>query len=331
MVAMHNEAKLEQKLNVTQQPSGSLRLYTVFAAVGTLLTLVALWLDPRLLAGEPVWLKPLKFFLSTLIFVPTLEFALSRITECLWKVNLIRRVVASGLLLEMIIICGQALRGVKSHFNFATPIDGALFITMGIVITIVVLFVGWGGVLALRSRFNGSKALQQAVGWGLLVFVVAAFLGTQMPKPTPAQRALLESGQKSEVIGSHFVGSDEGATKLAPLTAWSVESGDLRVTHFVGMHVPQVLLALVWLMHRRRWNLSSNQAKTMVRVTAGLGFFAMAVTFVQAKLAQSVFSTGTISSWLLMVIAAITILIFLAAAFWPAQTQRSTQQGGALS
>jgi hypothetical protein len=306
----------------TQPDSKALWAYTIFAIVGTILTLLALALDPRMLAGEPVWLKPLKFFLSTLIFVPTLEFGLARTKAATRHVNLIRRVVASGLLFEMLVICTQAFRGVRSHFNFATPVDGALFAAMGIVISIVVLFVGWGAILILRSSFAGSSTLKQALGWGLLVFVVAAFLGTQMPKPTPSQRKLLESGQASPTIGSHFVGSEEGSNKVSPLTAWSLESGDLRVTHFVGMHVPQLLLALVWILRRRRWNLNSTQTIGFVRVGAGLGFLAMGLTFVQAKLAESVFNLGTNSALLLMLTATATLLIFVRAAIGPKGLRR---------
>jgi hypothetical protein len=304
-----------------ERASKALSTYTIFSAIGTILTLLALFLDPRMLAGEAVWLKPLKFFLSTLIFVPTLEFGLARVRAATRHVNLIRRVVAIGLLFEMIVICAQAFRGVKSHFNHTTPVDSVLFIAMGIVISIVVLFVGWGAILILRSRFEGSSALRQAMGWGLLVFVVAAFLGTQMPKPTPPQRELLESGQPSPTIGSHFVGSEEGSTKLAPLTAWSLESGDLRVAHFAGMHVPQLLLGLVWLLRRRRWNLNSSQAVRFVHIGAGLGFIAMGLTFVQAKLAESVFSLGSSLSLLLVLTGTATILTFVRAAFGPRRLQ----------
>lgn len=300
-----------------KEASKVLWAYTVFSAVGTVITLLALSLDGRMLAGEPVWLKPLKFFVSTLIFVPTLEFGLSRIQDAAKRVNVIRWVVALGLALEMIIICGQAFRGVKSHFNFATSFDGAMFVTMGIVISIVVLTVGWGAVLVLRSPFRGSAALRQAMGWGLLVFVVAAFLGTQMPQPTPAQMALLKAGQGSPIIGSHFVGSDEGSTKLAPITAWSLESGDLRVSHFVGMHVPQLLLALVWVLRRRGWNLNAAKTIRFVRFGAGLGFFAMALTFVQAKLGESVFSLRSAVSVLLIMTAFAMLMIFARAAFGP--------------
>jgi len=304
--------------------------YTVFSAIGTVVTLVALFLDPRILAGEPVWLKPLKFFVSTLIFVPTLEFGLARIVGADSRVNLIRRIVAGGLLFEMVLICAQAFRGVKSHFNFTTPLDGALFIAMGVVITVVVLFVGWGAVLILRSPFRGSSALKQAMGWGLLVFVVAAFTGTQMPQPTPGQRILLESGQGSPTIGSHFVGSEEGSTKVAPLTAWSLESGDLRVAHFVGMHVPQLLLALVWVLRRRGWNLNAARPIASVRIGAALGFAAMGITFVQAKSAESVFSFGSAAALLLLVTGLAILTIFVLAMLGPRSKASESSPTGVL-
>jgi hypothetical protein len=37
--------------------------YTLLALVGVLVTAVLMPMDARILAGEPLWLKPTKFFL----------------------------------------------------------------------------------------------------------------------------------------------------------------------------------------------------------------------------------------------------------------------------
>ena len=54
-------------------PSPALAWYAVLALLGSVVTGLLLVLDPRQLAGEPLWLKPLKFFLSAAIAAATIE------------------------------------------------------------------------------------------------------------------------------------------------------------------------------------------------------------------------------------------------------------------
>jgi hypothetical protein len=275
-------------MNENKRLSRALVHYVLFSAIGTLVTAVLLFVDDRVLAGEPVWLKPLKFFLSSGLYAATLEFGFRRVEGYTTRLNIVRRIVSWGLAFEMLAICGQAARGVKSHFNFATPLDAAVFTAMGVVISVVVIAAYVGVLHMLFGRFRGSRALREAFLSGFAVFTVAAFLGAAMASPTAEQAALLQEGRASPILGSHFVGSVEGSARTLPLTGWNAEGGDLRVAHFVGMHVIHLLLAMVWLMARRGVDLDSRRAVLGVRAAAVLGGVAMGWVFLQAKAGQSV-------------------------------------------
>lgn len=135
--------------------------------MGAFVTALLLFFDPRTLSGEPLWLKPLKFFVSSGIYVATLEWIYS------------------------------------------------------------------------RSRFRVPP-----------------------------------------LIGSHFVGSAEGTTRVLGLTGWSLESGDLRVAHFFGMHAIQVLILLVLVLRRRGFDLHAPETIRHMRIfsvvlATGWGFLLM--------------------------------------------------------
>ena len=247
-------------------PSGALVVYARLAMLGALVTGLMILLDPRELAGEPLWLKPTKFFLSSAIATATVEWILRRSGLRSRLQDVCRAIIAWGMGVEMVIICAQAARGVRSHFNFATSLDAVLFSVMGLVITGVVVAMGVAVVSATGAGSRLTRAERMAARWGIGLFVAAAFLGNLMVRVTPAQRALDSAGGWPAERGSHFVGSVEGATRTLPITGWSRESGDLRVPHFVGMHGIQVLMLVVAWLRWRGW--SMDDASTARRVAA---------------------------------------------------------------
>ena len=224
--------------------------YALMAFLGAVLTAMLMKLDRRVLAGEPLWLKPTKFFISSAIAAGTIEWVIRKSGLMSRKLDACRRVIAWGFLIEMVIICAQAARGARSHFNLSTPVDAGLFTIMGLVITGVVIAIGVAGFTATGAASRWARAERVAVRWGIGVFVAAAFLGNVMARPTHEQQRQAEAAGRPGIWGSHFVGSTEGATRTWALTGWSRESGDLRVPHFIGMHAIQVLLLLVFLAKR---------------------------------------------------------------------------------
>lgn len=242
--------------------------YTLLAFVGALVTAVLMRMDARILAGEPLWLKPIKFFLSSAIAAGTLEWIIRSSGLGSRRLNACRSVIAWGFLVEMVIICAQAARGVRSHFNFSTPLDAVLFGIMGTVIIGVVIAFGVAGFTATGTASRWARAERTAVRWGMVVFMAAAFMGHRMVRPTLEQQRQGESEGRSGMRGSHFVGSVEGVTRTWPVTGWSRESGDLRVPHFVGMHALQWML--LWALLARWLGVPMEDRRT-VRHMTGVG------------------------------------------------------------
>ena len=61
-----------------------------------------------------------------------------------------------------------------------------------------------------------------------------------MTRPTAAQLDEARATGRMAIAGAHTVGAPDGGPGL-PGTGWSVEHGDLRIPHFVGLHAMQIL------------------------------------------------------------------------------------------
>ena len=72
-----------------------------------------------------------------------------------------------------------------------------------------------------------------------------------MAVPNSQQLANAHVTGRLPIAGAHTVGAPDGGRGL-PVTGWSVDHGDLRIAHFLGMHGLQVLPLLAWWIARRR-------------------------------------------------------------------------------
>src|SRR3954468_10780367 len=97
-------------------------------------SLAGLALDPRVITGAPAWLKPAKFAASTAIYALTLAWVLGYVAGRRRLVGVAGWGSALVVALEVLLIDVQAARGTTSHFNVGTPLDAAIFATMGIAI-----------------------------------------------------------------------------------------------------------------------------------------------------------------------------------------------------
>lgn len=217
----------------------------VFACGSAVLGVVAvlgLLVDQRMLGGSPIWVKPLKFAISGVLYGLTWAWLCTLIDRRERTVRRASALIAIMLTVELAVITGQALRGRRSHFNFETLFDAVLYEIMATSIMLV-----WCGglvltILVLRSDI-GDRPRKLAVGLGAVISLVGIGVGVLMTFPTGAQLATVSAGHSIDTLGAHTVGAPDGGAGL-PFIGWSTTGGDLRISHFVGMHALQILL--VW-------------------------------------------------------------------------------------
>ncbi|WP_323174024.1 hypothetical protein [Natrialba sp. PRR66] len=181
--------------------------------------LVGLAVDPSVVNGESAWLKPTKFAVSICLFTATLAWLTPHLTVSRRFRRSSSWAIAGALGIEIVAIAGQAARGTRSHFNYATTVDTAIYVTMGAVIVAMTLLVAWLFVRATRNGFDVHPAFALGITLGGGLFVVGAF-----------------EGQVMGVLNTNSVGS--GYT--LPAVGWTLV-GDFRVAHFAGLHALQVL------------------------------------------------------------------------------------------
>lgn len=248
-----------------------LTVSTVVMVLGAVFTTAGLLFDPRQLLGEPLWMKPTKFYLSLAIYNATLLYFLSFLSHRSRFVRGVGAVLSACGAIEMAAITFQAARGVRSHFNVATPFDNAVFAAMGVAIMVLWVTMLVVAIVLLRTRLE-NRPLASALRVGLLVGVLGAALGYFMVAPRAEQIAVMKAGQKPLESGSHTFGGKDGGPGL-PLVGWSTTAGDMRPAHFLGLHGMQVLPFLAALLARRRGR-SEAQRLALVRA-AGVAYFGL--------------------------------------------------------
>jgi hypothetical protein len=125
---------------------------------------------------------------------------------------------------EIFYIAIQAAKGQLSHFNLSTPIYSTLYSLMAIAATVVTIYTAYVGVLFFKNDFPQlPNYYLWSIRFGILIFVVFALEGFAM-------------GSRL----NHSIGALNDNSNLF-IVGWSKTVGDLRVSHFIGMHALQVL------------------------------------------------------------------------------------------
>ena len=255
----------------------SLVAFTLLMAVLAVFFAVGIAADDRVIAGQRAWLKPTKFALSISIYTATIAWLLTLVRAQSPRAKRLLEVIAwtvlIALAIEIAVITTQVVRGTTSHFNVSTPLDMALWNTMGIAI-----IATWAVGLLLAVFLFAQPLEPPAVAWsirlGLSIALVGMAQGFLMTFPTPEQLEILQAGERITIVGAHTVGASEIGPGL-PLTGWRTDAGDLRVGHFVGLHALQVLPLLGWFVSRRR-TLDATTASRLVW-TAAASYLAIVI------------------------------------------------------
>jgi hypothetical protein len=128
---------------------------------------------------------------------------------------------------EVAYIALQSGKGQLSHYNISTPVYSALFSMMALAASAVTIYTAYVGVLFFSNSFPElPNYYVWAIRLSIILFVIFSFEGFAMGSQL-----------------SHTVGAANDNSNLFIL-GWSKTVGDLRVSHFIGMHALQVLPVL---------------------------------------------------------------------------------------
>ncbi|WP_181036321.1 hypothetical protein [Arthrobacter sp. B1805] len=206
----------------------------VLMAVCAVTSIVGLMVDSREILGAPAWAKPLKFSLSILLYSLTWAWFIARLPRWRRPAHILGTVIAVTLVIEQVLITWAAASGTTSHFNVSSALHTAVWATMAAAITTMYLctLVTSAAVFFLRLP---TASATFAVRAGIVVALAGIGVAFLMTSPTAAQLS-----DPAGIIGAHAVGVADGGPGL-PLLGWSIQGGDYRVAHFIGMHALQVL------------------------------------------------------------------------------------------
>ncbi|MFN3806467.1 hypothetical protein [Asticcacaulis sp.] len=239
-----------------------------------ILSTLLLTLDRRRIAGESVWLKPLKFALSLFIHFLTLALLTGGLSIELRQRGFLTATAIAACVaaaFEILYIGFRAARQERSHFNVGTPVARLMYAFMALGAVVLTLAAGiLGAYIFLDPNFAGGAGLR----WGS---VLGLSLGTLMTFIT----AFAMGGALS-----HHVGQEAAGAPKMPVTGWSLTVGDRRPAHFVATHMMQILPIAGLIFDQA---LPPSVAATLVTLLAGLSVLLTLWLFRQAGQGRPIF------------------------------------------
>jgi hypothetical protein len=220
------------------------RLYLTVALflVASFVLFMPAWLmDTRVLDNAAPWTKPQKFNISLGLHFATLAVLaqlLPRTVRTGWVMLIAAYAAGASLIFEYIYMAVQSARGVRSHYNFETQSEALAYALMGLG---AVLMIFAALVLAVQIWRKGDRS-RPGLWLGSIIGLATGFFFV-----------LVMAGYMSSA-GRYVGASLEGGGATVPFFGWSREYGDLRPSHFVAMHLMQIVPLAGWLADRQGWN-----------------------------------------------------------------------------
>jgi len=177
--------------------------------------------------GVNAWFKPFKFAVSIGLFSWTMAWYCHYLSD--FNVTPFNWTVITLFGFELIYIIFQASKGQLSHFNNSTPTYSLLYSLMGLAAALVTLYTAYIGLLFFTQSFpNLPRYYVWSIRLGILIFVIFSFEGGLMGSRMNHSVGAINDNSNWWIIG------------------WSKTVGDLRVSHFIGMHALQLLPLLAF-------------------------------------------------------------------------------------
>ena len=183
--------------------------------------------DPRLIEGERVWTKPLKFAASLSLHFATIALVLDRLPVGADLRSIVQLSVLAAIA-EFIWIALNASQARRSHFDVSSRTRATLYFTMAVAAFFVLLPAPAIAVqIFLEPPMTWPLAVRIGVGLG--------FMGGAILTVVTAYRL---GGN-----GGRYVGKAPSRPVRMPLTGWTLNAADLRIPHFLALHTLQIIPA----------------------------------------------------------------------------------------
>ena len=177
--------------------------------------------------GVNAWFKPFKFAVSIGLFSWSMAWYCHYLSD--FNVTPFNWTVITLFGFELIYIIFQASKGQLSHFNISTPTYSLLYSSMGLAAVLVTVYTAYIGLLFFTQSFpNLPRYYVWSIRLGILIFVVFSFEGGLMGSRMNHSVGAINDNSNWWIVG------------------WSKTVGDLRVSHFIGMHALQLLPLLAF-------------------------------------------------------------------------------------
>ncbi len=139
-----------------------------------------------------------------------------------------------------------------------------------------------------RQRYASASPLP---GLPLVFLYLTSLRADSVPRN--ADELVLNSGRGWRT--RYSIGSTVAGPGL-PFVNWSIQGGDLRAAHFVGLHGMQVLPLIGFIVTRRFANRLSERRRTVLVWIAGLGYLGFVLLLIwQALRGQSVIAPDAVT------------------------------------